>query len=371
MSAKKRKFTENLDDGLADINMSDEELDALIDGAGATRASTGGSVAFRPETNLQSLASGERVSGVVVEVRAGEVLVELDSKNHGVIEEASFDDDPVPAPGNPIQATFVRYDKKRKLAVLSVEDVRREIFWDELHPGLQLEGLVSDVNKGGLTLAIKDIRAFMPVSQIERHYVEDASVYVGQKLRCEVVSFDRDSKNLVVSRRAVLEREAEKLREKAMADLVEGSVVEGTVVRLTKFGAFIDVGGVEGLLHQSRILEYGKELGKDRPLEEGQKLEVQVERIDMDRGRIALDFRARTGPPAVEVGAYSEGHEVVCWIKEITERGALVTIDETVPAHILGCDLRDHEEVLKKGNVIKAVVTHVDKEKGRIEVKPL
>jgi small subunit ribosomal protein S1 len=232
-----------------------------------------------------------------------------------------------------------------------------------------LEGLVTGTNKGGLTLDIKKIRAFMPISQIERERVHDASLYVGRRLQCEVTSFDRASQNLVVSRRAILDREAEEARAAALERLTEGDVILGTVTRCVDFGAFIDLGGFEGLLHQSKIREHHREIGKDDPLVVGQELEVEILRIDQDRGRVALDFRRRpVSRSGRSIEGYAAGVEVTGWVKQLTDDGAVLALDDGV----VGLIPTDHVTgEISDGSVVRATVTRVDQERGRLELKPI
>jgi len=364
MVKKSRRFERDFDDGSQDMFMSDEEFEALLE-----RSERRAPRVEEKDTEIEALEPGARVTGLVIANRGGEILLEIGSKAHGVIPEEEFGDDPLPEVGTELSATFVRYDRAQDLAVLSVHEVRREVFWDELRVGMLLEGTVTGVNKGGLTLEIKKTRAFMPISQIERGRVEDPSVYIGKRLRCEVVSFDRGTENLVVSRRAILEREAEAARAQAIENLIEGEVMEGTVTKLTHFGAFVDVGGVEGLLHKNKILEHQKELGKEEPLEVGQKIEVEIVRVDPERGRVTLDFRRRTLPTASRApDGYAPGDEVTGWVRAITAEGAVLSfgdgVDGLIPAEFL-------TESIQEGSIVNAVIVRLDSETGKVELKPI
>ncbi len=365
MAKKSRAFKDDRDDDFGDMTISDEELERLMEAAGAPSPRA---PERRPETEFASLEPGTRVRGTVIDIRGGEVLLELDSKTHGVIPEEEYAEDPLPAIGSVVQAQYMRYDRRQDVAVLSVREVRQEILWDELRVGMVLEGLVTDVNKGGLSLDIKRIRAFMPISQIERERVHDPAVYVGRRLQCEVISFERATQNLVVSRRAILEREAAEARAAALDRLTEGDVIRGTVVRVVDFGAFIDLGGFEGLLHQSKIREHHREIGKDDPLVEGQELEVEILRIDPDRGRVALDFRRRPISRADRsVEGYAAGDTVTGWVKHLTEDGAVLALEDGAEGLIPQDQM---SESISEGSIVRATVTTVDKERGRLELKP-
>jgi small subunit ribosomal protein S1 len=364
MAKKSRDFKKDPGDQFGDMYMSDAELEALMESAGMPSPR---SPERRPETELGSLEPGARVRGTVIETRGGEVLVELDSKTHGVIPGDEFGDEPFPELGTVVDATFVRLDPAQGLALLSVQDVRLEIMWEELRVGMLLEGTVTGTNKGGLTLDIKKVRAFMPISQIERERVEDPASYVGRKLRCEVTSFDRATENLVVSRRAILDREAEAARAKALAQLTEGDVVMGTVVRLTDFGAFVDVGGFEGLLHKSKITEHHKEIGQEDPLHAGQRLEVEILRVDVSRGRVALGFVRRAVSSGASLEGFSPGDTLTGWVRNVTQAGATLSFEDGVEGMI---PRRSMTDKVQEGAVLKVVITSIDAPARRIELRP-
>ncbi|MBN1443653.1 MAG: 30S ribosomal protein S1 [Planctomycetes bacterium] len=364
MAGSSRDFPDPFEDDQEAIDMSDEELEALLLGSGSPAA--------EPESaSVESLEAGARISGMVIDFRGGEILVEIDSKTHGVVDESEFEDEDLPAIGSTLQASFVRFDAARALAVLSVRGARKEIFWDELRPGLLVEGTVTEVNKGGLTLDIRGARAFLPISQIERERVEDPSAYVGARLRCEVTSFDRADQNLVVSRRAILEREAAELRGKALARLGEGEVLKGTVVRLIDAGAIVDLGGAEGLLHSSKIRERHQELGREKSLEVGQQIEVTIVRIDRERGRVSLDFHRLAGETwSRSVEGYSAGDEATGWITNVTPDGAAVSLEEGVEGWIPRRYLLDLTEPPRRGSLIRVTIASIDLDEHRIELRP-
>ena len=344
--------------------MSDAELERLM--------MTGGPIARdRGPAASQALAPGSRVDGVVIDFRGGELLVELDGKTSGVISEVEFSG-ALPLIGDRLQAQFERFDKKRGLAILSVGGVRREILWEELRRGNIVEGTVTAVNKGGLTLDLKGLRAFLPASQVARERIEDLSSFIGQKLRCEVTDVDRAAKNIVLSRRMILERELEAEKVNVLARLSEGEVLKGTVVRVNDYGAFIDLGGVDGLIPASKIHAQVKSRAIDGPLKEGQQVTVQVIRVDQEKGRVSLDLKqlaADTWKRAIE--GYAVGEEVTGWVSKVGPTEVTLSIEEgldgVIPEgyiHLLGDEGRP-------GAILKAAVTSIDAEKRRILLRPV
>ena len=271
--------------------------------------------------------------------------------------------------GSTIEANFVRFDRRRGLAVLSVSGARREIFWENVQPGIIVEGTVSATNKGGLTVDIKGHRAFLPISQIEMTRVENLDPYVGKKIVCEITSVDRADEDIVLSRRNILEREAEEKRGKALTRLVEGEVLTGTITRLNQHGAFVDLGGVEGLLHTSKIRAHQNEIGGDDELHVGRQLVVEIMRVDRELQRVGLDFhRVAADTWALSIEGYEVGDEVTGWISKITAEGAWLSIDEGVEG-IVPTALVDDD--VHQGNIVRAAITSIDRDARRVELKPI
>lgn len=367
MIEKRHRFRDEVDKQLSEIGMSDAQLEALMARAGMP----GDKFGVEPELDFAELTPGQRLAGTVINVRGGEVVVELSSKAHGLIEDGEFEDEPLPKVGERLQSNFVRYDPKRQMAILSLKQARDEVLWDEIKPGLILKGLVTEVNKGGLTLSVKGIRVFMPVSQIERERVADMAPYVGKTLTCEVTQFDRAEKNVVVSRRTILEREHLEERDKAFARINEGDQFEGTIMRMNEYGAFVDIGGAEGLLHQSKIEAYYRDHGRDQQLKTGQRVTVVVVRVEAGRGRIGLEFpRVQTAQVNRVLEGFEVGQTVAGWVTSIGNEGVLLALDEGVEGFIPLRELGDLGESLRKGNVVRGTIIAIDKEKNRIEVKP-
>ncbi len=361
MTQNRDPFEDEFEKSLVDAaSMSDDELARLLD---APAAAPGG----RPDS-FESLEAGDRVEGTVVEVRGGEVLVELDGKTLGVVDAEEYDGEP-PRPGTRVQAEFVRRDAARDLFVLSTRPVRTEVAWEELRVGMTLEGTVVETNKGGLTLDIRGMRAFMPISCIERQRVEDIEPYVGRKLRFEVTQVDRAERNLVVSRRAILDREAEAQRGEALEKLSRGDVVRGRVTQLNQHGAFIDLGGVEGLLHASKIareMHGAGESGREA-LEVGDLVEVEIVSIDRERGRVGLDFREiEENAWETLIEGYAVGDEVTGWISRVGDDGAVLSLEEGLEAIVPRQQVTSE---MTTGTIVTATITEIDRERQRIAAR--
>src|SRR5262249_35196815 len=159
----------------------------------------------------------------------------------------------VPPPGTEVEVTIEGYDEANGLLLLTRKGAAVHADWSTVQIGMTVEARVTGTNKGGLAVDVNGIRGFMPISQIDLFRVEHPEEYVNQRLRCMVAEVNPEERNLVVSRRALLEREREEAREKLWAELAEGQVRQGVVRSVKDFGAFVDIGGVDGLVHVSEM----------------------------------------------------------------------------------------------------------------------
>ena len=354
-----------MDESNDDIDMSDADLEALMGGAAAPSA--GETLA------VDKLEPGERIEGTVIDTRGGDVLLDLDGKHHGLIEEEEFEEDEdLPMPGTRIKASVVRYDGVRDLLILSVGKARKEVFWDDLRPGTLLEARVTGTNKGGLDIDIKGVRAFMPISQIDTRRIEDATPFVGKKFQVEVTRVDREDQNLEVSRRAVIEQEEHEQKGNALARLSEGEILKGTVVKTNNHGAFVNLGGVEGLIHQSKLDTWRRETGQREDPQVGAEVEVEIQRVDTERERISLDLKRGTLTDwSASAARYEVGEELTGWVSGTSEKGLHVSIEDGVEGVIPRQRLLEMKDPPAKGDIIRTSITSIDPEKKVIELKPI
>ncbi len=357
-----KSFEEYFSDPASDVNVSDAELEALMSGAGK---------AARPEIDPESLAPGARIEGTVLGARAEDLLVELDAKSHGAIPLAEFEGGRVPAAGSRIESEFRRYDAERGVYVLTVLEVRTELAWSEIQRGDIVDAVVTATNKGGLTLRVKQMPAFLPIGQLERGRVADASSYVGKTLRCEVTSVNRAAREIVLSRRRILEREEEKERHDAIARLQPGETRPGRVVRINEHGAFIDIGAVEGLLHASKLHRRMKEQRGTPPLRPGDTLSVRIAHVDRDACRVGLDLLPASADPwSGAAESYSVGETITGVVSRTTPDGVLITLEEGIEGWIPAAHLATGLAPPVRGALIRATITAVDPARHRIELRP-
>ncbi|MBL9031839.1 MAG: S1 RNA-binding domain-containing protein [Phycisphaerae bacterium] len=316
--------------------------------------------------------------GKVVSVGPADVFLEFGPKDLGVVPRLQWVGDAgLPAVGDVIEVVVNPPDQDGLRTCVLPGSVQKAD-WELLEPGQVIEARVTGSNKGGLELEVAGHRAFMPAGQIGGDHVADLSVFVGEKLTCEVTRIDRSGKgNIVLSRRSVLARERREQAEKVKAALAEGQIVEGTVRKIMPFGCFVDLGGVDGLVHVSDLTHDRAGHGEkfvSRYVKEGEKVRVQVLKIDWAADRLSLGIKQiQQDPFAQAAGDIKEGVEVTGRVKNIVEFGAFIEISPGVEGLVHISELAWRrvgkvDEVLKPDEVIKAKVLKIDPETRRISL---
>ena len=325
------------------------------------------------EPGAERVGPGQLRKGRVasVDARLG-VLVDLGGKDTGLVLLEQFEEEP--HVGDTIEVEIVRFDATEDLWVLSCEGALQRANWESLAEGSLVECFVEGTNKGGLSVKLGTIPAFMPVSQISMYRVEKPEEYVGQKLRCQVTELDRRSGRVIVSARALLELEAEKAREKLMAELKEGDVRDGIVRQVMPYGAFVDMGGVDGLVHVSQM-SYARVEDPAELVKPGQKVQVRVLKIDTENNRISLGMKQTMPDPWEAVGnKYPAGASVTARVVKLEDFGAFAQIepgvDGLLPISELSWTIRPKHpsDILQVGQMVQAVVLSVEPERHRISL---
>ncbi len=233
--------------------------------------------------------------GKVVAVRGKSVFVDLAAKSEGVVPIEQFKD-AIPAVGDMIDVVVDHFDTDEGLLILSLKGAAVEANWENVHKGMIVEARVTKTNKGGLDVEVNGIRGFLPIGQIDINRVEDAAIYVNQKLRVVVTEANQREKNLVVSRRELLEQERAEQKEKTWATLEEGQTRHGVVRSVKDFGAFVDLGGVDGLLHVGEM-SWVRVSDASSLIKVGQEVDVKVLRIDRETRKVSLGLKQLTPNP--------------------------------------------------------------------------
>ena len=316
------------------------------------------------------LAAESRVTATVAKVHREDVFVLLPGGNQGVVPLRQFESPPeVGAELELVVARFNAdeglYDLSRPTAAIDVGN------WEDVTEGQIVEVTVTGSNKGGLECQIAGLRGFIPLGQLSIYRVEAPEEFVGQRLACVVTEANRERRNLVLSHRAVMERERQEKREKLLAELAPGQIREGIVRSLKDFGAFVDLGGVDGLVHVSQ-LSWDRVNHPSEVLEVGQKIKVRVEKFDRDTGKASLSYReVGENPWAKAATKYYVGARVSGVVSRLMDFGAFVKLEPGVEGLIHVSELAHQRvwrpsDVVSEGQEVEVKVLAVDAEKQRI-----
>ncbi|GAA5509782.1 30S ribosomal protein S1 [Novipirellula caenicola] len=263
------------------------ELDAEL-GLADVESMLGGSAGM-PDRR-EPLAEGARVHGRVLKINDDTVFVSLGGPDEGVVPFEQFTGEE-PKPNDNIEVMVRGFNREDGLYVLTLPGSAVEVSdWEDIEEGTVVEAVVTGHNTGGLECKVGNMRGFMPISQVTEFRVEDLSEFVDQKLVCIVTESNERRGNLVLSRRAVLEREREEKRKEQLEKIEVGDTLEGIVRNVKDFGAFVDLGGLEGLIHVSK-LSWERIKHPSEVIQEGQMVKVTVDKIDKETGKIGLSYR--------------------------------------------------------------------------------
>ena len=318
------------------------------------------------------VAVGNVVEGRIASIDRNSVLVELGQKDQGIVPLDQFQEEP--KVGDKVSLEVTRFDRTEDMWVLSRQGAVEKATWTDMQPGQIVEAMVLKVNKGGLEVQFGSVPAFMPISQVSLYRTEDASEYVGKKIRCQIVEVNRREERVIVSAKAVLELEKQEQREKLMAELQEGDVRDGIVRQVMAFGAFVDMGGVDGLVHVSQ-LSYSRVEDPNTVVKLGQAVKVKVLKIDAETGRISLGMKQVGPDPWTDIeNKFPSGSTAEGVIVRLADFGAFCQLepglDGLIPISEITWTqrLKHPSEMLQTGQSVTVKVVSVDKERKRISL---
>jgi small subunit ribosomal protein S1 len=334
------------------------------------------------ESTFPEIKEGEVVHGTVVRVDKDEVLVDIGYKSEGVIPvaELSIRRSVNPADevglGDEIDALVLTKEDAEGRLILSKKRARFELAWKNIEraaeSGEPVNGRVIEVVKGGLILDL-GVRGFLPASLVDIRRVQDLDEFLGQELRCKVIELNRSRNNVVLSRRAVLEEERKEARQAILDRLNPGDVVEGQISNIVDFGAFVDLDGMDGLIHISE-LSWSHVNHPSEVLDIGQDVKVKVLDIDRERQRISLGLKqTQTDPWQQVVQQYSEGDTVEGKVTKVVTFGAFVEILPGVEGLVHISELAEFHvenprEVVGQGDTVKVVILEIDADRRRLSL---
>ncbi len=327
----------------------------------------------------RSLAEGELIRGRVIQVTNDEILVDIGYKSEGMIPRSEFAHAPdrLPVAGQEIDAIVDRREDSSGYVLLSHEKARRIRAWDAIEVAFKenqpAKGKVLERVKGGLSVDI-GVRAFLPGSLADIRPLKNLDVLRGRELEFRIVSFDKKRGNIVLSRKALMEEVAESKKNDAAQALADGRTLRGTIKNLTEYGAFVDLGGIDGLLHVTDI-SWGRLGHPSEALHVGQEVEVKVLKFDSDSGRISLGMKQLKPDPWQDLPAhYPVGARVRGKVVSLTDYGAFVELEEGVEGLIHVSEMswtkkvKNPAKLLSVGDTVEAVIADVNPETRRLSL---
>ena len=341
-------------------NVSKEELDKAYD-----------------ET-LNKVADHQVVDGKVISVDKKEVVVNIGYKSDGIIPASEFRYNPALKIGDTVEVYVESAEDKKGQLILSHKKARLSKAWDRVNAALEAEevvqGYIKCRTKGGMIVDVFGIEAFLPGSQIDVHPIRDYDQFVGKTMEFKIVKINQEFRNVVVSHKALIEAELEAQKKEIIGKLEKGQILEGTVKNITSYGVFVDLGGVDGLIHITD-LSWGRVDDPKKVVELDQKINVVILDFDDEKKRIALGLKQLTPHPwdaldaDLKVGDHVKGKVVV-----IADYGAFVEIQPGVEGLIHVSEmswsqhLRSAQEFLKVGDEVEAVILTLDRDERKMSL---
>lgn len=337
------------------------------------------------EKTLVRIRNGQIIKGSVVQIVDGEVCVNIGYKSDGFIPRNEFSSDAEVDPaevvkvGDEIEVEVIKVNDGEGNVLLSRKNVESKKLWDNLmqdEENLQdkvFDAVGKEVVKGGLIANINGIRAFVPASQLSTKYVENIAEFVGKELKVKVIEVDKSRKRIVASRKAIMQAEAEAAKKELWTNLEVGSKVKGVVRRLTDFGAFVDIGGIDGLVHVTDIA-WGRVKHPSDVLSIGQEIEVLIRDVDVEKQRVSLGYKQLQPKPwTMAAEKYPVGTIVEGKVVRIVSFGAFVALEPTIDGliHISQVGVKRIEKVedeINVGDVVRCKVLDVNSEAKRISL---
>ena len=319
-----------------------------------------------------ALAVGDRIKGKVHSVSEEHVLIDLARPHQGILALKQLQS--APEVGSSLSVVVRRFDPVEGIYDLAIPGAVSEVEnWHDLDENMTVEVSVVGQNKGGLEVATHGLRGFIPASQIALFRVDNFEEFIGNKFACIVTKVEPDRKNLILSRRAVLEREREANKEKLMSELEVGQIREGTVIRIQPFGAFVDIGGVDGLVHVSKM-SWTRINHPSDILSEGQSIKVKIDRVNRETGKISLSYRDTfENPWDTAADRFPARSRVQGTVARLTDFGAFIRLEAGIEGLLHVSEIahrRVHRpsDVLQQDQSLEVQVLSIDPQGQRISL---
>ncbi len=328
------------------------------------------------EKTLVQLRPGQIVTGTVVQITDDEVCVNVGYKADGLVKKSDLSSTDVKV-GDEIEVEVVKVNDGEGNVLLSQKNIINRKAWEEIvakqEAGEFVEGVGKEAVKGGLLADVMGVRTFIPASQLDLRYVEKIEVFVGQPMTLKIIEIDKTKKRIVASRKAVLLAQEAERKKELWKTFEVGSIVKGVVRRLADFGAFVDIGGVDGLVHVTD-LSWGRVKHPSEVVSPGQEIDVKILNVDPERERISLSYKqTQPRPWTVADQKYPVGSVVEGKVVRITTFGAFVELEPGLDGlvHISQCALTriaKVEDAVNVGDIVRVKVLDVNTEAKRISL---
>ena len=332
------------------------------------------------DSSMKDLKEGEIVQGEVIQITSDHVVVDVGYKSEGRIAISQFrakDGTTTVQVGESVQVYLEQWEDDDGEIVLSKDKADQLRVWEEINKVLEkdgvIEGRVSAVIKGGLSVDI-GVEAFLPGSQVDLHPIRDLASLIGQTFKFKVLKFNKRRGNIVLSRRALLEKEREALRKETVQSLKEGQIVEGIIKNITDYGLFVDLGGIDGLLHITDI-SWGRVTNPSEMFKIGEQIKVKIISFDRDNERVSLGYKQIKPDPWEQAEErYPIGARIKGKIVNITNYGAFIELEEGIEGLIHISEMswikkvRHPSQLLSIGDLVEAMVLDLDVPRKRISL---
>ena len=330
------------------------------------------------DETLNKIQEHQVVEGTVISIDKKEVVVNIGYKSDGIIPASEFRYNPDLKVGDKVEVYVESQEDKNGQLELSHKKARLQKSWDNINKAMEgdeiIEGYIKSRTKGGMIVDVFGIEAFLPGSQIDVHPIRDYDIFVGKTMEFKVVKINQEFRNVVVSHKALIEAELEAQRKEIISHLEKGQILEGTVKNITTYGVFVDLGGVDGLIHITD-LSWGRVSDPHEVVELDQKINVVILDFDQEKKRIALGLKQLTPHPwdsldqNLKVGDHVKGKVVV-----MADYGAFVEIQPGVEGLIHVSEmswsqhLRSAQDFLKVGDEVEAVILTLDRDERKMSL---
>ena len=330
------------------------------------------------DETLNKIQEHQVVEGTVISIDKKEVVVNIGCKSDGIIPASEFRYNPELKAGDTVEVYVESLEDKNGQLELSHKKARLQKSWDNINKAMEgdevIQGYIKSRTKGGMIVDVFGIEAFLPGSQIDVHPIRDYDIFVGKTMEFKVVKINQEFRNVVVSHKALIEAELEAQRKEIISHLEKGQILEGTVKNITTYGVFVDLGGVDGLIHITD-LSWGRVSDPHEVVELDQKINVVILDFDQEKKRIALGLKQLTPHPwdsldaNLKVGDHVKGKVVV-----MADYGAFVEIQPGVEGLIHVSEmswsqhLRSAQDFLKVGDEVEAVILTLDRDERKMSL---